>query len=211
MAHVELQRRVHRIVRRSDVRPKRVLEVGGYVGPKSLLHSPKLARAERFCINLVDQPSGTGIQHVVGSSNDMHMFKDNSFDVVVSCAVHEHDKKFWLSIAEMHRVLRPGGLMIVAVPGFVKSPKDRGNATETYHVHYRFDYYRFSRRAMREVFFEGMERVSVVHMLEPPRVVGHGYKPIMRKDRMVRDLRDLPGRARGRIEAVRRRVRGTTG
>ena len=196
MANVELQRRVHRIVRRSDVQPRRVLEVGGYVGEKSLLHSPKLARAERYCINLVEQPTGTGIKHVVGSSNDMHMFKDNSFDVVVSCAVHEHDKKFWLSIAEMQRVLRPGGLMIVAVPGFVKSEADQGSSTQTYRVHYRFDYYRFSRRAMREVFFEGMERVKVVHVLEPPRIVGHGYKPMTRRATVVRGLRR--GLARGR-------------
>jgi SAM-dependent methyltransferase len=189
-----------------------VLEVGGYVGPKSLLHSRKLARAERFCINLVEQPSDTGIKHVVGSSNDMHMFKDNTFDVVVSCAVHEHDKKFWLSIAEMQRVLRPGGLMIVAVPGFVKSPTDQGAATQTYRVHYRFDYYRFSRRAMREVFFEGMERVRVVNMLEPPRIVGHGYKPMTRRATVSRGARRVLSRGRSLVRAAsgRRRHRSAT-
>ncbi len=211
MANVELQRRVHRIVRRSDVQPRRVLEVGGYVGAKSLLHSRKLARAERFCINLVEQPSGTGINHVVGNSNDMHMFKDNSFDVVVSCAVHEHDKKFWLSVAEMQRVLRPGGLMVVAVPGFVKSPADQGNATQTYRVHYRFDYYRFSRRAVREVFFEGMERVRVVHMLEPPRIVGHGYKPMTRKATVIRGVRRVLAGGRRLVRARRGRDRRKKG
>lgn len=199
MAHPVLQQRVHRIVRRSGIRPERVLEVGGYVGPKSLLHSPELARAERFCLNMVAQPSGTGIQHVVGNSNDMHMFGANSFDVVVSCAVHEHDKKFWLSIAEMQRVLRPGGLMVIAVPGFARLPTDRGNTTKTFRVHYRFDYYRFTKRAVREVFFEGMERVRVVHLLDPPRIVGHGYKPMTRRDRLVRGLRRAPGRLRRRV------------
>jgi len=169
---------MHMIVRRSGIEPKRALEVGGYVGEKSLLRSKEIARAERLCINLVAQPTDTGIRSVVGSSNDMHMFKDSSFDLVMSCAVHEHDKKFWLSIAEMQRVLRPGGLMVICVPGFVKSPRDRGAATDTYRVHYRFDYYRFTRRAMSEVFFEGMERVKVGTMLEPPRIIGHGFKPI---------------------------------
>ena len=55
MANPDIQRRMHRIVRRSGLRPERAL------------------------------------------------------------AVHEHDKKFWLSVAEMHRVLRPGG--VICVPG----------------------------------------------------------------------------------------------
>ena len=109
----------------------------------------------------------------VGSSNDMHMFKDGTFDLVMSCAVHEHDKKFWLSVAEMHRVLRPGGLMVICVPGFDKLPTDVGQTTSTFHVHYRFDYYRFTRRAVREVFLEGLENVRVVSVLDPPRIIGH--------------------------------------
>jgi ubiquinone/menaquinone biosynthesis C-methylase UbiE len=189
MANALIQQRMHQIVRRSGIQPRRALEVGGYVGDKSLLRSKEIAKAERVCINLVDQPVGTGIKHVVGSSNDMHMFKDDTFDLVMSCAVHEHDKKFWLSIAEMQRVLRPGGLMVVCVPGFVKSPSDRGAATDTYRVHYRFDYYRFTRRAVKEVFFEGMERVRVGAMLEPPRIIGHGFKPMTRRQKVVRAAR----------------------
>jgi SAM-dependent methyltransferase len=196
MANAQLCARMHRIVRRSGIRPKRVLEVGGYVDERSLLHAPELAGAERFCINLVGQPEDTGIRHVVGSSNDMHMFKDDSFDIVLSNAVHEHDRKFWLSIAEMQRVLRPGGLMVVCVPGFVRGPGDRGATTDTYKVHYKFDYYRFSRRAVREVFFEGMERVKVVKMLEPPRLIGHGFKPLTRRQRAVRGARRRLARLR---------------
>jgi hypothetical protein len=30
---------------------------------------------------------------------------------------------------------------------------------------------------VREVFFEGMEDVKVRPILDPPRIVGHGYKP----------------------------------
>ena len=121
-----IQRRMHRIVRRAGIRPQKALEVGGYVEGDSLLRSEDLRHAERWCINLVEQPEGTGITHVVGSSNDMHMFRTTAFDLVMSCAVHEHDQKFWLSIAEMHRVLRPGGLLVVCVPGFVKRPEDHG-------------------------------------------------------------------------------------
>ena len=30
---------------------------------------------------------------------------------------------------------------------------------------------------MREVFFDGMERVRVRAMMTPPRIIGHGWKP----------------------------------
>ena len=36
--------------------------------------------------------------------------------VVVCCATLEHDKRFWLSVKEMQRVLRPGGLLVIGVP-----------------------------------------------------------------------------------------------
>jgi hypothetical protein len=55
--------------------------------------------------------------------------------------------------------------------------RDQGRATHTYRVHYRFDYYRFSEQAVREVFFEGMTRVRVKPVMFPPRIFGHGYKP----------------------------------
>jgi hypothetical protein len=86
---------------------------------------------------------------------------------------------FWLSIAEMQRVTKPGGLLVISVPGYVKGGdtgpgRDRGRRTATYRVHYRFDYYRFSEQAVREVFFAGMEDVEVsamlVHRLRPQAV-----------------------------------------
>lgn len=73
-------------MRGSGLRPARALEVGGYVGDKSLLRSPKIQDAERFCINVVEQPSGTGMRHAVGNANHMDMFDDDSFDLVVSNA-----------------------------------------------------------------------------------------------------------------------------
>ena len=172
-------RRYHTIIQRTGVRPERALEVGGLMGADSLLRFPELAGAERYCLNLVDMPSEDGITAVTGNANDMrNVFKDNLFDLVVCSATLEHDKRFWLTLGEMKRVLRPGGLLIISVPGYVKdSERDQGRATHTYRVHYRFDYYRFSEQAVREVFFEGMRRVRVKPVMFPPRIFGHGYKP----------------------------------
>jgi SAM-dependent methyltransferase len=171
-------RRFGAIIRRSGIKPERALEVGGLMGADSLLRFPELAGAQRYCLNLVDQPSDREITAVKGNANDMSMFKRDWFDLVVCCATLEHDKRFWLSVAEMKRVLRPGGLLVVGVPGYIKDPeRDQGRSTLTYRVHYAFDYYRFSEQAMREVIFEGMERVRVRPIMTPPRLIGHGRKP----------------------------------
>jgi SAM-dependent methyltransferase len=174
----KVKQRFHAIIRRTGIRPERALEVGGLMGEDSLLRFPELAGAERYCLNLVELPSDDQVTAVTGNANDMSMFKDDWFDLVVCCSTLEHDKRFWLSVAEMKRVMRPGGLLVIGVPGYVKdAERDQGRSTLTYRVHYRFDYYRFSEQAVRQVFFEDMERVRVRPFMTPPRIFGHGYKP----------------------------------
>ena len=176
--HPKVQQKFSDILRATDVQPRRALEVGGVMGPKSLLRDPALAGAERYCLNLVSMASRNGIVAVTGNANDMSVFEDESFDLVLSNATLEHDKHFWLSLSEMNRVLAPGGLLIIGTPGYTRDPeRDHGKSTHTYRVHYRFDYYRFSEQAFREVFFEGMEDVVVEAILAPPRIIGHGFKP----------------------------------
>jgi len=195
----KIKRRFHTIIRRSGIRPARALEVGGLMGEDSLLRFPELAGAERYCLNLVELPSDGEITAVKGNANDMSEFKRDWFDLVVCCSTLEHDKRFWLSCAEMRRVLRPGGLLVVGVPGYVKDEeRDQGRATLTYRVHYKFDYYRFSEQAVREVIFEGLERVRVRPIGTPPRLIGHGWKPRRASHR---------ARAARRVRAVRSAVR----
>jgi SAM-dependent methyltransferase len=173
----EVKAAIHEVLRQSRFEPARVLEVGGVMGPKSLLDSPVVATAERVVLNMAPVREEVGVEFVLGNANDMP-FEDDSFDLVMTISTLEHDKHFWLSLAEMKRVLEPGGLLIIAVPGFVKDPeRDRGRWTRTYRVHFAFDYYRFSEQAVAEVFFDGMERVGVQALLIPPRIVGHGYAP----------------------------------
>lgn len=88
-------------------------------------------------------------EFVFGNAHDMKMFKDNEFQCVVSCAVFEHDPKFWLSIQEIKRVLEPNGIMIVCVPSIL------------HNAEHGEDYYRFTKRALKEIFFEGYKDVIV--------------------------------------------------
>ncbi len=178
MPNRTIQAKFFEIVRESGLRVARALEIGGYLNENSLLIAPELEGAERYCLNLTRMRTGTAIKTVRGNANDMHMFEDDVFDLVVSNATLEHDKYFWLSVAEMRRVTRPGGLVMIGVPGYTKNDERVApRATLTFAVHYRFDYYRFSEQAVRDVFFEGMDDVHVFPMLRPPRIIGHGRKP----------------------------------
>ena len=178
MPNPKIQAKFFEIIRESGIRPARALEIGGYLNHNSLLIAPELEATERYCLNLMRMRADTPMKAVVGNSNDMHMFEDESFDLVVSNATFEHDKYFWLSLAEIRRVTRAGGMVIIGVPGYTKNAKRVGaRGTITFAVHYRFDYYRFSEQAVRDVFFEGMDDVHVLSMLRPPRIIGHGRKP----------------------------------
>ena len=66
-------------------------------------------------------------------------FKSNSIDVIINEAVLEHNKNPQLLIKEMHRVLKPGGLIYITtvfVASFHSSPND---------------YYRWSKEGLREL------------------------------------------------------------
>jgi len=161
--------------------PRRVLEIGGRIGHHSLLIFPELSEAERVCVNLEPIEDGMGIRAVRANGNDLPMFADGYFDWIVSNATLEHDPTFWKTLTEMRRLLKPGGLLIIGVPGFDNSshpmPDGAKDVTLTLKYHTGVDYYRFSPRAVREVFFEGFNRVKIESILEPPRVIGRGRKP----------------------------------
>jgi SAM-dependent methyltransferase len=78
----------------------------------------------------VDFRDGPGVDIVM--NGHALTFPDRSFDVVVSTEMLEHDDAFWLSMAEMGRVLRPGGHLLLTT---------RGNGFKR-HGH-PFDYWRF--------------------------------------------------------------------
>lgn len=64
----------------------------------------------------LDERDGPGVDTIA----NCHAlpFPAGRFDWVLSSSMLEHDPKFWRSMAEMQRVLRPGGLLVVTAPGF---------------------------------------------------------------------------------------------
>src|SRR5688572_3243596 len=69
-------------------------------------------------------------------------YEDNFFDVVISCDCFEHindDKK---AVSEVHRVLKPGGILLFTVPAFQSLYSSHDKAL----LHFR----RYNKRTIRE-------------------------------------------------------------
>jgi SAM-dependent methyltransferase len=68
-------------------------------------------------------------------------FSDNSFDRVVSTEMLEHDRYPWLSVAEMARVCKKGGYVLITCRGY-----DETGCTPIHD--YPADYWRYSQEAV---------------------------------------------------------------
>ena len=117
----------------------------------------------------IDQEGYVGLDMRAGKNVDViansHKlpFKNNRFDNVLNLDTLEHDDKFWLTIPEMVRVCKVGGLIIIAVPGigFKK------------HSH-PFDYWRFTGEAVKSLL-EGLNGIEVLD--KGGLVIGKATKP----------------------------------
>src|SRR5579859_2561474 len=69
----------------------------------------------RFAYTAADISDGPGI-HVVLDDPYRLPFDDRSMDIVLSGQMLEHCEFFWLSFAEMVRVLRPSGYLFLIAP-----------------------------------------------------------------------------------------------
>lgn len=178
----------------------RVLELGARPRPDTLLKLPALAgAAERIGLDLDGPHQMDGLTILAGDANRMGMFEDSTFDAVLCNSVLEHDRQFWQTLAEVRRVLKPGGLFVVGVPGYGavgNVPFRRlahllgripglghglgelraSSATLGLH-HFPGDYYRFSEQTIAEVFLAGYEGTRVMSVMMPPRFIGWGRKP----------------------------------
>ncbi len=172
-----------------------VLEVGAVPSGDSLLCLESLRAATgKVGVNLDGPAAYRDFAILKADANDLTCFDDGTFDTVLCNAVLEHDLRFWKSLEEMRRVTRSGGLIVIGVPGFVESGPGKwlarirrvpviralraGVSTPVLRFHgYPSDYYRFSPRAVTDLFMEGLRDVRVFSHMKPPRIIGSGFKP----------------------------------
>lgn len=145
-------------VRHHGLADKSTLEVGSLDvngSVRSLFRGPYVG---------IDMRPGPGVD-VVGTA-DALPFPDDSFDVVVTTEMLEHDHSFWLSLAEMGRVLRPKGHLLITT---------RGNGFFEHNE--PSDYWRFmpsSRERLLEL--AGCTPVAMALDQEVPGIFVHGRR-----------------------------------
>ncbi len=147
-----------------------VLEITHGTRQNAVSLAPFLAGFERHV--LLDGESGdlNGIQFHKGTPNDMsQLFDDACFATVIWDRGLERDAAFWLTVAEIKRVLTPGGALVLCTRGFAKTNKfgvkvvgANGNPvnflTATSAVSAQgADHLRFSPQGLRKVVLAGFD------------------------------------------------------
>jgi SAM-dependent methyltransferase len=173
------------MVARHVVAPKAALEVGA--SHKTLLDIGGLDGAEKTALNVAYSEKSRlrlapKVAHIVECNSNEMPFEDARFDCILSSSTLEHDKYFWKSVAEIRRVLRPGGVFIVGVPAYLPLPTDVLHTTLTFARHgerYNADFYRFSGQCVREILLEGLDCLEecIARRYPNPYVVAAGRKP----------------------------------
>lgn len=143
---------VAQMVEKHDLTDRTVLEVGSYDvngSVRSLFESDDYIG--------LDMNSGPGV-NIVGSAHAVP-FEADEFEVVVCTEMLEHDSRFWETLLEVKRVLKPGGFFVVTT---------RSNGFPQHD--YPGDYYRFERSAAPHLM--ALAGCDVVESLDDPEAPG---------------------------------------
>jgi SAM-dependent methyltransferase len=110
----------------------------------------------------VDMREGKNVD-IVAKANKLP-FDDATFDNVVCLEMLEHDDRFWESIPEMLRVLKPSGMFAITARGI------------NFHKHgYPCDYWRFTGDSMR-LLLKDLKNIYVNDNTGENGVFACGYK-----------------------------------
>lgn len=99
--------------------------------------------AKVVCVDIEDGP---GVD-LVADAHDLNKVEDNSVDFVISISVLEHVTYPQKVVKEMHRILKPGGLVYISVPFIFPFHADPS------------DFYRFTYRGV-DILCEDFERLD---------------------------------------------------
>ncbi len=133
--------------------PDPIIEIGSYQveGQEHLINLRGLFPGRPY--TGVDFRAGPGVD-CVASVEDLPM-PTGSVGTVIAFSVFEHVQRFWVGLEEVHRVLRPDGVLLIACPFY-------------FHQHaFPSDYWRFTPQAFEFLLARYPTRVIGWH--GPPR------------------------------------------
>lgn len=158
---------IKKFLEEHDMKGKKVLDVGSLDVNGSLKEDFK-----DYDYTGVDMREGANVD-VVLNGHDLSKHFKQEFDLVLCFDTLEHDDLFWLTVAEMRKVLKSGGWLIIGTPSI----------NHPIHRHPR-DYYRFTTDSFEDVFFKGMDNVWIEQQCygdqgesRPDQIMGYGQKP----------------------------------
>ncbi len=127
----------------------RVLEIGS----KNITGSPRKFFLDAKEYIGTDMERGFDVDLILDAHELLKKFSKESFDTVLCFEMLEHDIAPWITINTMHKLVKPGGYLVVSCPTFGfplhRHPKD---------------YFRYGEDAFREIIFKGFKilRISEV-------------------------------------------------
>lgn len=81
----------------------------------------------------LDFEDGNNVDIVITDIYNWFEIEDKSYDVIISGQLFQHLEYFWLTMAEIERVLKPGGYVCIIAPS--SGPKHGGNLPNCYRFH----------------------------------------------------------------------------
>lgn len=94
---------------------------------------------DKWTYHGLDMKSGNNIDIVVENPYEWKEIESESYDLIVTGQAFEHIEFFWLTLEEIKRVLKPGGLFFLIVPSAGPVHKNP------------YDCYRFNENAMKAI------------------------------------------------------------
>lgn len=167
-----------------------VLEIAGGSREGSIAGAPFLQGLERHVVVAGDGGEAGGVHFHKGEPNDLGpLFDDSCFSAVIWDRALERDPRFWLTAAEIRRVLAPGGSLVVCTRGFGKTNKfgvkvvgGSGNPITFMTATAAMaatgaDHLRFSPQGLRRVVLDGFDVKELRSSFMTPHLFAVAQKP----------------------------------
>jgi len=149
---------IKRVNQTIDISPGVVLDVGSRENTEArgTSTSPRPLFPESTYVG-IDVIAGLNVDRIISVYDLSKNFQRGSFDAVLCLHVLEHVLNIWDAVDQINWVLRKGGLLYVAIPGF-GFPKHEGRKAGDAN-----DYWRPTDEAVKEMIFNGFDILSFEH------------------------------------------------